>query len=290
MTRYGVPPGSVATSRTRTTCSLRILIAARPSRRNRATSAGSCASSGIRNLMATRSSSWMCGAASTMPMPPRPSSRSMRYLSARTSLAAGMRSAFAMIRGRKTPPRAYENITLRLEPAIVESPRIIAYARVVPQSLAAHTVVAASRPSRLFHARVPSASRALRAASRHVRAKRARPSFSPGRAAIAGLGGSVGEGLTQEDKEDAPVFGREMQRANLGVLIGDIEAEALAPAPIVEVDDLLQRRVGPVVEVGPCATHVANRGHAEVASTAARVAVDHMGVRGCRHTEDREDG
>ena len=50
MTMYGVPPGSVATSRTRTTCSLRILIAARPSRRKRATSAGSCASSGKQKL------------------------------------------------------------------------------------------------------------------------------------------------------------------------------------------------------------------------------------------------
>ena len=196
MTMYGVPPGSVATSRTRTTCSLRILIAARPSRRNRATSAGSFASSGSRNLIATRSSSWRCVAARTMPMPPRPSTRSMRYLSARTSLAAGIRSALAMTSGKR-PLQALREYHCR---ALVRS-----HCR-------------ARRFVRVSCARRSGARIALGASPRPRvgRVRRQRASSSASR---------------EEDQQDAPVLGREMQRADLRVLVRARRARDPCPPP-----------------------------------------------------------
>ena len=58
--------------RTRATCSLVILDAARASRAKRPTASGLVKNVGSRNLMATFVSRWMWRAATTTPMPPDP--------------------------------------------------------------------------------------------------------------------------------------------------------------------------------------------------------------------------
>jgi hypothetical protein len=81
MTMKGTPSRVRPTSMIRTPCSLWILAAARASRKNRWSISPSSTSPSI-TLMATRwvRSRWC--AASTSPMPPRPMTSSMRYLSA----------------------------------------------------------------------------------------------------------------------------------------------------------------------------------------------------------------
>ena len=86
MTMYGAPFGSVPTSKTRATCSLANLGGcsrlAEGTGRRRPWSPSMC---GCMNLIATRSSSCKCRAATTTPMPPAPSTLSMRYFPATTS-------------------------------------------------------------------------------------------------------------------------------------------------------------------------------------------------------------
>ena len=81
---YGAPVSSRPTSVTRATCSLLIFTAARASRSKRATASALRSASGSRNLIATASSSTRWCAATTTPMPPCPSTRSMRYFPARS--------------------------------------------------------------------------------------------------------------------------------------------------------------------------------------------------------------
>ena len=83
ITMYGEPLSSVPTSDTRATCSLLILTAARASRAKRSTASGLASASGSKNFSATRSSSCRWVAATTMPMPPWPSTRSIRNFPAK---------------------------------------------------------------------------------------------------------------------------------------------------------------------------------------------------------------
>jgi hypothetical protein len=75
---YGIPASVCPTSRTRTTCSLLMRVAAFASRKKRSTLAESRASFGCRNLMAIASPSVTCSAATTAPIPPRPMTRRTR--------------------------------------------------------------------------------------------------------------------------------------------------------------------------------------------------------------------
>ena len=79
MTMKGAPFGSVLTSNTRTTCSLWMAAAARASRRKRATAPSRDALWGARNLIATERPSDVSTAPMTTPMPPAPTTESMRY-------------------------------------------------------------------------------------------------------------------------------------------------------------------------------------------------------------------
>src|SRR5438552_2132024 len=82
---YGTPFSIVPTSWTRATCSLLMRAAACASRTNRATTDGDSASVGRRNLSATRSFKCVWRAATTMPIPPTPSTLSTQYFPARIS-------------------------------------------------------------------------------------------------------------------------------------------------------------------------------------------------------------
>jgi hypothetical protein len=80
---------------TRATCSDLIFAAALASRAKRATTGGCSIAWGSKNLSATRCSSSVCIAETTTPMPPRPSTRSTRYLPAMSSpMATGMESSW----------------------------------------------------------------------------------------------------------------------------------------------------------------------------------------------------
>ena len=82
---YGAPLSSRPTSYTRATCSLLSSDAARASRTKRSMASPSGSAVGNMNLMARGSSKSRCVAATTTPMPPRPSTLSTRYLPARMS-------------------------------------------------------------------------------------------------------------------------------------------------------------------------------------------------------------
>ena len=70
----GAPSSRSPTSRTRATCSLRKLAAARASRTNRASALALASAPARGNLIATRCPSSSCVAATTTPMPPSPRS------------------------------------------------------------------------------------------------------------------------------------------------------------------------------------------------------------------------
>ncbi len=88
-TRYGAPLSSVPTSKTRTTCSLWMRVAAHPSRRKRSTTSWSLDHSGSSILIATRRSSSRCIAEKTTASPPRPHGLSMTYFPAMVSPGTG---------------------------------------------------------------------------------------------------------------------------------------------------------------------------------------------------------
>src|SRR3569623_879069 len=76
-------------------CSLRSFAAARASRRNRWTAAGSLAACSCSTFSATRCSSCMCIATATVPMPPAPRIRSIRNFPA--TVAPGCSTAESLL-------------------------------------------------------------------------------------------------------------------------------------------------------------------------------------------------